>query len=72
MQSLTSKYENPKLAVLSFINNNIYIPIIAVQEIWQIPQPDSVNIPGSKFAYKQRKKNKGGGRRILHSPKYTF
>jgi hypothetical protein len=32
-----------------------------VQEIWQIPHPESVNIPGYKFTFKQRNKNRGGG-----------
>jgi hypothetical protein len=61
IQSLPSKYENLKHTILSLANNNISVPVIAVQEIWQIPYPDSINIPGYKFIYKQRKVNRGGG-----------
>jgi hypothetical protein len=61
VQSLTSKYDNLKQTILSFISSDIYIPIIAVQEIWQIPHPESVTIPGYKFTCKLRKTHRGGG-----------
>ncbi len=61
IQSLTSKYDNLRQIVLSFINNKINVPVIAVQEIWQLPHPETVNIPGYKFTFKQRKKKRREG-----------
>jgi hypothetical protein len=34
---------------------------MALQEIWQIPYPETVAIPGYKFISKQQAKNNGGG-----------
>jgi hypothetical protein len=61
IHSLTSKYDNLRQIVLSFINNKINVPVIAVQEIWQLPHPETVNIPGYKFTFKQCTQKKGGG-----------
>jgi hypothetical protein len=62
VQSLMSKHS----ALMDFINgllrDNIAICIIAVQEIWSIPYPDLVKIPGFKFVFKTRSDGRGGGR----------
>jgi exonuclease III len=61
IQSLNSKFENLKQLILSFQTKNVLVPVIALQEIWQIPYPELVSIPGYKFIHKQRSKGRGGG-----------
>jgi hypothetical protein len=61
IQSLPSKFENLKQLIISLCLKNIPIPIIALQENWQIPSPEAVTIPGYKFIFKQRSRGRGGG-----------
>jgi hypothetical protein len=61
VQSLISKHTTLKNFVLNLINNHVNLKIICLQEIWSIPFPDLVNIPGFTFIYKQRTKFRGGG-----------
>jgi len=44
-----------------FIRNGVQIDIIAVQEIWQIQNIDTIQIPGFNFYFKQRTFGRGGG-----------
>jgi hypothetical protein len=66
IQSLTSKIDNLKEIICSFANHNINIPVIALQEIWQIPFPEALSIPGYKLVFKQRSIGRGGGGFFLH------
>jgi hypothetical protein len=43
------------------LTDNIAIYVIAVQEIWSIPYPDLVKIPGFSFVFKTRFDGRGGG-----------
>jgi hypothetical protein len=61
IQSLQSKFENLKNFLLSSLNDKIPIDIIALQEIWQISDPNSINIPGFSFVSIQREIGRGGG-----------
>jgi hypothetical protein len=60
IQSLQSKFENLKNFLLSSLNDKIPIDIIALHEIWQISDPNSINIPGFSFVYIQREIGRGG------------
>lgn len=61
VQSLPSKLDNLQSFIQNLISNHVNIKIICLQEIWQIPFPDLISIPGFSFVYKQRTKNRGGG-----------
>ena len=52
--SLMSKIDDISSFILGLVNNNIDIKIVAVQEIWSLPHPDLVNIPG--YFYLKREK----------------
>ena len=45
----------------NLFNANIPIDIIAVQEIWQLPQPEVIKITNFTFVFKQRSAGRGGG-----------
>jgi hypothetical protein len=47
--------------VLNSLNNNINIKVICLQEVWQVPFPDLIAIPGFTFVSKQRNNSRGGG-----------
>jgi Reverse transcriptase (RNA-dependent DNA polymerase) len=61
IQSLQSKHE----ALLSFLNDakakNADIDVINLQEIWQIPDLNTIQLPDYNFVYKKRAKFRGGG-----------
>jgi len=61
VQSLPSKHGNLNVLINEFQKNKIDISVIALQEIWQIPHTESVQIPGFKFVHKSRAMNRGGG-----------
>jgi hypothetical protein len=56
-----SKFDQLKEFVLNLSQKNVKIVAIALQEIWSVPYPDLVNIPGFKFVYKLRTSGRGGG-----------
>jgi exonuclease III len=61
IQSLQSKHES----LLNFINDanskNAEIDIICLQEIWQIPEISTIQLPNYDFIFKRRAKFRGGG-----------
>ena len=61
IQSLPSKHQKLCALINLYLTNNLSIGVIALQEIWQIPYPETVNIPGFKFIYKTRAFSRGGG-----------
>jgi len=60
-QSLQSKHEKLCAFILELCNNDILIDAIAIQETWQLPYPDLVQIPGFTLHYKTRVFSRGGG-----------
>jgi hypothetical protein len=61
VQSLMSKFDNLKSFILSLVSHNVPLVVIALQEIWSLPCPNLVDIPGFKFVFKSRVTGKGGG-----------
>jgi len=61
IQSLASKFDSFLTTLDLFDKNNINISIIALQEIWAIPDANTFSIKGFKFVYKARKSERGGG-----------
>ena len=62
IQSLNSKFEKLKNFVLSLINGNVHVDIIALQETWCIKHPDLLDIPGFQpLIFRNRKRGRGGG-----------
>jgi hypothetical protein len=61
VQSLNSKINSLRELIQQITDNDIYIAIIAIQETWNIPHPETVQIPGFNFICKQRTKGRGGG-----------
>jgi len=59
--SLMSKHSELSLFIQKLLNFNINIIAIALQEVWEISQPDLVYIPGFKLHLNTRKNNRGGG-----------
>ena len=59
--SLMSKFDELSSLIIRLSTSNVNIKIIALQEIWNIPYPELVNIPNFKFAHKVRNVSKGGG-----------
>ena len=56
-----SKFDDLYSLITQLTTSNVNIKIIALQEIWNIPYPELVNIPNFKFVHKTRNLNKGGG-----------
>lgn len=59
--SLMSKHENLSNFIYNMIKNDVKIKVIAVQETWNIPYNDLVNINGFNFVSKTRTTSRGGG-----------
>ncbi len=59
--SLVSKHTKLKEFIINLLNNHVNIKIVCLQETWNVPFPDLINIPGFSFIHKQRTKNRGGG-----------
>ena len=72
IQSLNSKFNELKNLLLSLSNQKTNVVAIALQEIWQIPHADVLNIPNFTFVYKQRTLNRGGGVAFFIHNDYSF
>ena len=59
--SLMSKHQNLSLAINDMLKKQVKIKVIAVQETWNVPYPELVNINGFKLFIKTRTNNRGGG-----------
>ena len=59
--SLMSKHQNLFLAINDMLKKQVKIKVIAVQETWNVPYPELVNINGFKLFIKTRTNNRGGG-----------
>jgi len=62
VQSLNSKHTNLNDLVCELINRGVNIEVIALQEIWSISNPESLDITGfHPLIFKQRVGMRGGG-----------
>ena len=61
IQSLNSKHSNLSLFLEELSTNKVTIEILALQEIWNIPNLPSIEIPNYNFTFKKRSKFRGGG-----------
>ena len=52
--SLMSKHQNLSSTINDLLKKQVKIKVIAIQETWNIPYPDLVNISGFKLYYKTR------------------
>ena len=59
--SLMSKHQNLSSTINDLLKKQVKIKVIAIQETWNIPYPDLVNISGFKLYYKTRPNSRGGG-----------
>jgi hypothetical protein len=72
VQSLLSKHESLNEFLSTMLNKGIPVCAVAVQEVWQIHVPESVNIPGFKFVCTLRTAGRGGGRWLLYKRRYLL
>jgi hypothetical protein len=57
-----SKYDELKSFIVELSSKKIQIDAIAVQEVWEVRQPEILSIPGfQNFVYKTRTNMRGGG-----------
>ena len=61
VQSLPSKHEKLCTFIHELLKNDVTIDVIAVQEIWQIQNSNTIQIPGFNFFHKARAFSRGGG-----------
>jgi hypothetical protein len=62
IQSLNSKFDELRMQILDLVNKNVQIDVIALQEVWEIRDPNTVIIPGFQpLVYKTRANIRGGG-----------
>ena len=59
--SLMSKHQSLNDTIQSFLAKHVNVRIIAIQETWNIPYPELVNIKGFKLFLKTRSEQRGGG-----------
>ena len=59
--SLMSKHQNLSSAINDMLQKQVKIKVIAVQETWNVPYPELVNINGFKLLIKTRTNNRGVG-----------
>jgi hypothetical protein len=62
IQYLSSKFQSLKSMVLNFLQQNIEIDLISLQEISQVENVDCLSLPGYQpLVFKSRSNSKGGG-----------
>ena len=61
IQSLMSKYDELRSFIIEMSCKKIQIDVIAVQEVWEVREPEILSIPGfQNFVYKTRTNMRGG------------
>ncbi len=66
IQSLMSKYDELRSFIVELSGKKIVIDVIAVQEVWEVRQPEILPIPGFQtVVYKTRSNMRGGGSWLL-------
>jgi hypothetical protein len=61
IRSLMCNLDQLLSLITKLTSKGVNIIAIALQEIWNIPYPDLVQIPNYNFYYKTRKNSRGGG-----------
>jgi hypothetical protein len=62
VQSLNSKHGCLRDFLINLANNHVQIDILAMQEVWKLPYPEMVDIPGfQRIVFKNRSRGNGGG-----------
>jgi hypothetical protein len=62
IQSLMSKYEELRFFISDMSHKKVPIDVIALQEVWEIQQPELLSIPGFQtIIHKSRTNMRGGG-----------
>jgi hypothetical protein len=61
VRSLMSSHEQLSLLLTNLIQNNVNLAVVALQEVWAVPYPDLVNIPGFNLILNSRSSSRGGG-----------
>jgi hypothetical protein len=62
IQSLMSKYEELRFFITDMSRKKVSIDVIALQEVWEIQQPELLSIPGFQtIIHKSRTNMRGGG-----------
>ena len=72
IRSLQSNHLNLRTFITDMLNKNVLVEVIALQEIWQLPHPETVMIPGFNFIFKDRKNGRGGGVGFYIADKYNY
>jgi hypothetical protein len=65
-------HEQLSLLLSNLISKNLNIVAVALQEVWSVPYPDSVKIPGFNLILNTRKNSRGGGVGFYLSDKFDF
>ncbi len=60
IRSLMCNHEQLSLLLSNLISKNLNIVAVALQEVWSVPYPDSVKIPGFNLILNTRKNSRGG------------
>ena len=61
IQSLHSKHSSFKSYIMENVSSGVPISLIALQEIWNLIDPNTISLPNFNFVYKKRNKFRGGG-----------
>jgi hypothetical protein len=61
IHSLMSNFNHFSSIINNLTLSNVNIAIIALQEVWSVPYPNLVQIPGFKLILNTRTKARGGG-----------
>ena len=61
IQSLCSKFNDLHTFLASLKQKKVKINLLSLQEVWKIPDPNLLQLPGYKFFYKARVNGSGGG-----------
>jgi hypothetical protein len=61
IRSLMSNHEQLSSLLNDLVRKNVNIAAVALQEVWAVPYPDLVNIPGFNLILNTRSCSRGGG-----------
>jgi hypothetical protein len=61
VRSLMSNHEQLSALLIDLVRNNVNLVAVALQEVWSVPYPELVKIPGFNLILNTRKNSRGGG-----------
>jgi hypothetical protein len=61
VRSLMSNFNHLISIITNLTTKNVNLAVVALQEIWSVPYPDLVQIPGFILILKTRTNSRGGG-----------